>query len=62
MISDFIESILNIFSGNFIYFIGGLEVIKGNISIGQLLTFNTLYGLFLLPKSIAYPPRTVSII
>ena len=46
MTSDFIESILNIFSGNFIYFIGGLEVIKGNISIGQLLTFNTLYGLF----------------
>lgn len=46
MLSSFIENILNIFSGNFIYFVGGLEVIRGNISIGQLLTFNTLYGLF----------------
>lgn len=49
ILSMFIESILDIFSNNFILIFGGLEVINGNITIGQLLTFNTLFGYFFGP-------------
>ncbi len=49
MLSGFIEGIIDIFSNNLILLLGGLEVIKGNISIGQLLTFNTLFGYFFDP-------------
>lgn len=49
MLSGFIESVLDILSDNLIILLGGLEVINGNITIGQLLTFNTLFGYFFDP-------------
>ncbi len=48
-LSSFMENLVNSLSNIVILWIGGLQVIKGNISIGQLITFNALFGYFFDP-------------
>lgn len=44
-----LEDFTNNLSSNLILFIGGMEVIKGNLSIGQLMSFNALFSYFFDP-------------
>lgn len=48
-ISGTLEALINQLSTIIILWIGGIQVIQGNISIGQLITFNALFGYFFDP-------------
>ncbi len=49
IISGTIEGVVSNLSSYVILFIGGMEVINGNLSIGQLISFNALFSYFFNP-------------
>lgn len=44
-----LENFVNNLSSNLLLFIGGMEVIKGNMSVGQLMSFTALFSYFFDP-------------